>query len=134
MPATKRDLDRLAIGGCATPGCTHEDHGTVFLHARCHVRGPIEASYKIGSGTLRIACRVCHTVIADIAVAGSLGATGEPPISQNPNDEGGLNAMLSIEEGKFLKLNFGKSLSFVMMTKEEANVLASLLFEKAMQL
>lgn len=124
MPLTKRELDEMATGGCQSPGCNHEDHdhGIIF-HGRCHEGGDIEASYKVGSGILVIACRVCQKVIAKIGVEGLLGPTGEKPVSDNPNDEGGLCAALSIE-GKLLKLNFGKSLSFVMMRPDEAKLLA----------
>lgn len=46
----------------------HHDN-TFFLHARCHIRGRVEVSYTAGSGILKVACRECGKVIADVKVA-----------------------------------------------------------------
>lgn len=66
---TKIQLDLIAAGGCATPGCKHEDHGTLYLHQRCHPEAPIEVSYTIRTGIIRVACFACKRPIADIKVA-----------------------------------------------------------------
>jgi len=63
------DLERLAGGGCQVPGCTHPHSGALYVHARCHLGAGNEVSYVLGSGVLRIACRVCKKVIAEVAVA-----------------------------------------------------------------
>lgn len=67
---TRKELDRMAAGGCQSPDCDHKEHGdTFFLHGRCHVGGQIEVSYRAGSGVLRVGCRECGKVIALVAVA-----------------------------------------------------------------
>lgn len=69
-PLTRVELDRAQ---CATPGCTHEDHSELFLHARCHMNAGLQVSYSLVTGTLKIACLTCDTPIAVVAVA-----AGEP--------------------------------------------------------
>lgn len=69
MPLTKIQLDLMIAGGCDTPGCKHEDHGTLFLHPRCHPNTKMEISYTVGSGVLVIACLKCHKLIAEIKVS-----------------------------------------------------------------
>lgn len=66
---TKLTLDIVAAGGCSTPGCTHEDHGTMFLHGRCHPNAGTEVSYTRGTGILKVACLKCQKPIALIKVA-----------------------------------------------------------------
>ena len=68
-PLTKIGLDLIAAGGCSTPGCKHEDHGTLFLHQRCHPGAKIEVSYTIRTGVIRVACVACQRSIAEIKVA-----------------------------------------------------------------
>ena len=73
MPTYRADLDRLAAGGCQSPGCDHSAHdNTVFLHARCHPSAPTYCSYEAGSGVLRITCSVCRKPVASVAVASAL--------------------------------------------------------------
>jgi hypothetical protein len=52
-----------------------------------------------------------------------IGATGEPPTSDAPGDLGGLKAALRIR-GDRLRLEFGKELRWVEMTKSEAMIFA----------
>ena len=72
MVLNKTDLDMAAAQGCMMGGGpSHHGPGEheVFLHGRCHIDGPIEASYKEGSGVVTIRCRVCKKLIAEIQVA-----------------------------------------------------------------
>ncbi len=69
MPLTKIQLDLIAAHGCESPGCNHEGHDTIFMHARCHVRGGVEVSYQRGTGVLQVACAKCHKIIGEIKVA-----------------------------------------------------------------
>jgi len=62
-------LDIIAAGGCSTPGCKHEDHGTLYLHQRCHPKAWLEASYTKGTGILRLSCSQCQKTIEEIKVA-----------------------------------------------------------------
>jgi len=59
----------MIVGGCQSPGCTHKDHGTLFLHGRCHLKADVEVSYTKDSGEILVACAVCQKEIARIAVA-----------------------------------------------------------------
>jgi len=68
-PLTKEDLERMSKAGCQVPGCQHDHPQILYIHARCHLGGRIEVSYTGGDGFLRIACRECGQIIADIAVA-----------------------------------------------------------------
>jgi hypothetical protein len=63
---TQRELN---AAGCAMPNCTHEDHATLFLHARCHMKAGTFASYNKLTGTMRIECARCKAVVAEILVA-----------------------------------------------------------------
>lgn len=74
MPLNKRNLDRLTTGRSTKPGCTSDGHGTLFMHSPCHPKGRIEASYDMPSGVLRIGCKECGRVIAEVAVEGILAA------------------------------------------------------------
>jgi hypothetical protein len=72
---TREVLDALVARGCGVADCDHAHHAEpLFLHARCHLDGRIEVSYRHGSGVLRIGCRECGKVIAQVAVA-----YGDPP-------------------------------------------------------
>jgi hypothetical protein len=79
MPAFIEDLEKAITHGCQSPGCTHEDHGTLFLHGRCHLDADVEVSYTKDSGEVLVACAVCKLEIARIAVA----RRDPPPISKN---------------------------------------------------
>jgi hypothetical protein len=65
---TKEDLDAMTKEGCGVEGCNNCGD-VMFLHSRCHVGGPIEVSYRHRSGVLRVGCKKCGAVIAQIAVA-----------------------------------------------------------------
>ena len=69
MASYVEDLERMIASGCQTPGCTHKDHGTLFLHGKCHFRGTVEVSYTKDSGEILVACAECQKEIARIAVA-----------------------------------------------------------------
>jgi hypothetical protein len=77
MILTQIQLEMACVAGCQMPGCTHEHHGTaktIFMNAKCHMDAGLEVFYTSGSGTLKVSCRKCHSVIAEVSVA-----TGEPP-------------------------------------------------------
>lgn len=60
-----------------------------------------------------------------------LGATGNYPAGKlNDNDQGGLTGAITVEGDRII-LNFGKSVTWVAMTKQEAIVLGNLLIERA---
>ena len=59
-----------------------------------------------------------------------IGPTGEKPISDVPNDEGALNAAISTH-GKFIKVEFGKELTFIVMATAEAMIFAEALQKTA---
>jgi hypothetical protein len=65
-----------------------------------------------------------------------IGPTGEPPQAPlRPGDQGGLNASLTVDRaGGRLILDFGKSVSWLGMTRQEALRFASLLVTKAKEL
>lgn len=70
MSLNRIDLDTIAARGCQEPGCSHEGHDqTIYFHGRCCMGGPIEASYTLGTGILRIGCRECGETIAEVKVA-----------------------------------------------------------------
>lgn len=60
------DLDAMAAAGCQTEGCDHRGE-PVFLHAKCHVGGRIEAMYL--EGVLHVRCLECSKPIVEIVVA-----------------------------------------------------------------
>ena len=62
---TQAVLDRTH---CETPGCTCDD-SVIFLSAQCHPRAGAVAAYHKATGTMRLQCRVCALVIAEIEVA-----------------------------------------------------------------
>jgi hypothetical protein len=65
----REGLDALAGRGCHLAGCTHENHGPLFLHGRCHLGAPVEVSYMAGSGAILVRCMRCKKTVAEIAVA-----------------------------------------------------------------
>lgn len=69
MALTREELDQ---GGCGTPGCTH-DHTVLFLYGRCHPSAGGRVSYDKRTGSLRVVCRRCEDLIAEVAVAKSPG-------------------------------------------------------------
>lgn len=66
---TKIELDLYAANGCQNPGCTHEDHGRIYLNSRCHPGSHQEVRYDRGSGFLSIACGECQKEICRVKVA-----------------------------------------------------------------
>lgn len=72
MPSlTRRELDAAS---CQVPGCTHDGHGPLYLHAVCHPSAGTRARYD--DGLLYIDCRKCKAEVAVVAVA----AGSEPAI------------------------------------------------------
>ncbi len=67
------------------------------------------------------------------AAALGLGATGEPPLTNNPHDQGGMKAGLVVRDGQVI-LSFGKAVTWVGMTKQEALTMAQALIIKAGEL
>lgn len=68
MTHTKLTLDLAAAAGCQVPGCSHDHDKEIFIHPRCHPGAGLSASYKQGSGVLRLSCRRCDRFIVDVAV------------------------------------------------------------------
>lgn len=64
MILSRVELDKAQ---CAMPGCTHEDHESLFLHSRCHPKQGTEVEYK--KGILYIRCQVCKKTVTEILVA-----------------------------------------------------------------
>jgi len=65
-PLTRKDLQHVQ---CQVLGCTHDNHGVLFLHAGCHMRAGTEVSYNLVTGVLTINCKQCKKLIAKILVA-----------------------------------------------------------------
>jgi hypothetical protein len=62
----------------------------------------------------------------------SLGATGESPVIDDPDDGGGLNAALTVEPTGTIRLDFGdRAVRWVRMTAAEAKLFAGALIAKA---
>jgi hypothetical protein len=62
MPYYKEDLTDLKCP-CGMPGC----EGSMYFHGKCHPEAPTWASYF--DGVLTVECTVCHSVIAEFAIA-----------------------------------------------------------------
>ena len=65
MAVTREGLDKLT---CGAPGCSHDRHGPLYLHANCHPAAPPWARY--GDGELSVECSVCGKPVVVVAVAG----------------------------------------------------------------
>lgn len=65
MALTRMDLD---AAGCETPNCGH-DHTVLYLYSRCHGSAGQRVSYDKRTGSIRIVCRKCEAVVAEVAVA-----------------------------------------------------------------
>lgn len=63
------DIEEFVVQGCASLDCKHEGHDRMFVHARCHLGGRIEVSFKFGDNFLTIACGECHQEIMKIIIA-----------------------------------------------------------------
>jgi hypothetical protein len=61
---TRKELDEAT---CQSPGCTHQDHGPLHLHSRCHPSAGTRVAYA--QGILTIRCRKCEAFIAQVLVA-----------------------------------------------------------------
>lgn len=64
-PLTQGDLNRLV------PNCSHDDHGVMFLHPRCHPGAGNEVSYDRTTGCLTIKCNRCKQLIVIVEVQGA---------------------------------------------------------------
>lgn len=64
MILSRIELDQAQ---CAVPGCSHQDHESLFLHARCHPKQGTEVEYK--EGILYIRCQVCKKEVTEVLVA-----------------------------------------------------------------
>jgi len=62
------DIQELLAGGCQQPNCTH-DHSSLIMHSQCHFKGPTIVVFLKDKPYLVVACDVCNTPIAYIAVA-----------------------------------------------------------------
>jgi len=61
-----------------------------------------------------------------------LGATGKFPDGKlRPDDEGGLTAAVAVDKNGMVFIDFGKSITWLALPKEDAIALAKLLLEKA---
>ena len=59
-----------------------------------------------------------------------IGPTGDPPITRDPSDRGGLNAALSVQDG-LIVLEFGTPVNWTCMTPAHARELAAALVRLA---
>jgi hypothetical protein len=73
MAATREDLDKLM---CGAPGCSHDGHGSLYLHAVCHPAVPPWACYA--DGELTVECSVCGELVVVVAVAGRTDDRPQP--------------------------------------------------------
>ena len=64
MVLSRVELDKAQ---CTVPGCSHQDHDSLFLNARCHPRQGTEVEYR--EGILYIRCQVCKEMVTEILVA-----------------------------------------------------------------
>jgi hypothetical protein len=62
------DLARVALRGCAIPGCTHHhEDSPLFLHASCHPEAGLSvAAYK---GSILVFCKRCHKFVTKVNAA-----------------------------------------------------------------
>lgn len=51
---------------CSMENCTHEDHGTMYIHSRCHIKSPTWTYFNPETGELVIECAKCKKVITRI--------------------------------------------------------------------
>jgi hypothetical protein len=65
---TQIDLD---AAGCEVPNCRH-DHTVLFLKGVCHPSAGNRAAYDKRTKSLKLHCRRCEKIIAEIAVAAGL--------------------------------------------------------------
>ena len=63
-PLTRQILDKLT---CQVPGCTHDRHEGLVLHARCHVEAPSTARYW-PSGIVEVSCLVCDRLVVEVTL------------------------------------------------------------------
>lgn len=68
-PMNVAALEHMVEHGCAVPGCDHKSHdGVLWIHARCHPKEALGASYTRGSGVLQIYCMACKALVCEISV------------------------------------------------------------------
>jgi hypothetical protein len=65
-PLDQADLDHAE---CDIPGCPCMKTDRIYLHAACHPRKGVTASYWKGRGILMLCCRVCGGPVCQIKVA-----------------------------------------------------------------
>jgi len=70
-PLTVEDMERALVMGCQVPGCTHENHDTLYLDQRCHPKAGVSARYTKGSGKVVIECFRCKKPVFEFLVASS---------------------------------------------------------------
>jgi len=84
----------------------------------------------------------CPTILRAIEVGDArndlrfaIGPTGDPPVGDDPDDRGGLNALLSIDHATAsLRLDFGTRLSFVTMSAAQARAFGVAILAKTDEL
>lgn len=54
-------------GGCDSPGCTH-DHGTMFLHSRCHPHDGTFVQIDTRALVMRVTCARCRKPIIAVDI------------------------------------------------------------------
>jgi hypothetical protein len=65
---TREHLDRITVEGCGMPGC-EENHSTLFLHSRCHIKAGVLAEVCEFDPVIHIVCAKCRGHIGDVALA-----------------------------------------------------------------
>lgn len=65
MALTQQELNKM---GCGVENCGH-DHSELFLKQRCHIHKGCDVKYIKATGLLRVMCRQCHRLVAEIKVA-----------------------------------------------------------------
>jgi len=62
-------LDDLQAQQCLDPDCSDPACDNLVFSGRCHPGQPVLLSTSKGRGVLMVWCAICHTYIAEIAVA-----------------------------------------------------------------
>lgn len=91
IPLTRKDLDVMR---CSDPTC-HSTHPVLYIHAACHPRQPLEASYDKRTGVMTTACAKCGRTIMEFAVEG--GEISMSEVTQKPEEEAAAEAEVEAE-------------------------------------
>lgn len=59
--------ERWAAAGCATPGCSHDTHDEVYLHARCHPAARVRVTTT--TGEVEVSCLTCSRPVATLSIS-----------------------------------------------------------------